>query len=224
MKDIVIEKSWVPHLEKLTQNNDVIKLTQFLIEEYKNGTIYPQPTEIFNALNVTPLEDVKVVILGQDPYHGEQQAHGLSFSVNDGIAIPPSLQNIFKELENDIINFSTPESGNLTKWAERGVLLLNTCLTVRQGEAGSHRNRGWEVVTDVIIKTVSSMSKHVIFLLWGNHAQQKTSLIDARKHLILTAPHPSPLSAYKGFFGCNHFSKANEYLIWYDIQPIDWRL
>lgn len=200
------------------------QIKQKLLEEKRRGyTIYPPGPLIFNAFNLTPFERVKVVILGQDPYHGEGQAHGLCFSVPDGIPHPPSLVNIFKELQNDL-GYPPPESGNLTKWALEGVLLLNAILTVRAGQPASHRHLGWEQFTDAVIKKISDLKEHVVFMLWGSFAWKKARLIDPRKHLILKAAHPSPYSAASGFFGCRHFSKANEYLLKHGIEPVDWNL
>ena len=199
------------------------ELKTFLIEEKKNYTIFPQGSHIFNAFNSTPFENVKVVILGQDPYHGAGQAHGLSFSVQHGIALPPSLQNIFKELVSDI-GCPYPKSGDLTHWAHEGVLLLNTLLTVRSGEPFSHKEHGWERFTDQVIRTLSAQREHIVFILWGAPAGKKASLIDGTKHLILKAPHPSPLSSYRGFFGSKPFSQTNQYLKLMQITPIEWCL
>jgi len=186
-------------------------LLQSITLAYKTTTVYPESDKIFNALNLCPFSKIKVVIIGQDPYHGEKQAHGLCFSVQDDIKIPPSLKNIYKEIKNDI-GKDIPSSGNLEYWAKQGVLLLNATLTVRAGEAGSHHNLGWEIFTDTIIKTISDQKENVVFLLWGKFAESKKSFIDNNKHLILTAPHPSPLSAHKGWFGSGHFSQTNKYL------------
>lgn len=199
------------------------ELKAFLVEEKKNYTIFPQGKNIFNAFNSTPFENVKVVILGQDPYHGAGQAHGLSFSVQEGVALPPSLQNIFKELVSDI-GCSFPKSGDLSHWAQEGVLLLNTLLSVRSGEPFSHKERGWERFTDQVIRILSERREHIVFILWGAPAGKKGSLIDERKHLILKAPHPSPLSSYRGFFGSKPFSQTNEYLSVQGISPIQWCL
>lgn len=199
------------------------KLKEFLAEEKKSHTIFPQGSHIFNAFNTTPFDAVKVVILGQDPYHGSGQAHGLSFSVQSGVKIPPSLQNIFKELVDDM-GCPYPKSGDLSGWAKQGVLLLNTLLTVRQGEPFSHKDHGWERFTDEVIRLISAQCENVVFILWGGPAQKKTSLIDAAEHLILKAPHPSPLSSYRGFFGSKPFSKTNAYLIHHGIEPISWCL
>jgi uracil-DNA glycosylase len=197
-------------------------LNQFLIQETKSGKIvYPKSSEIFSAFALTPLHSVKVVILGQDPYHGQGQAHGLSFSVPEGMAIPPSLRNILKEIESDLGRSSTVK-GNLSDWAKQGVFLLNSVLTVQAGEAGSHRNKGWEMFTDEIIKILAHQQSNLVFLLWGSYAISKKSCIPPEKHLILTAPHPSPLSAHRGFLGCKHFSQANNYLREYGKSEINW--
>jgi uracil-DNA glycosylase len=210
---VTIAASWksrlMPEFEKPYFKN--IK-TAILYQKSKGKTIFPPSHLIFNAFEHTPFESVKVVILGQDPYHGEGQAMGLSFSVPRGINIPPSLQNIFKELKADIPDFVEPSSGDLTKWASQGVLLLNAFLTVNKNEPASHQKFGWEVFTNEVIRTISSQREAVVFLLWGNFAQQKRELIDTKKHLVLTAAHPSPFSAHKGFLGCRHFSKTNDYL------------
>lgn len=186
--------------------------------------IYPPSEDVFNAFSLTPLSDVKVVILGQDPYHGAEQAHGLSFSVKPGIKTPPSLVNIYKELATDMPDFVTPRHGNLTSWAEQGVLLLNTVLTVEQGKAHSHAKLGWETFTDAVIDAVNTQQEKVVFLLWGSHAQKKGQQVDREKHLVLHAPHPSPLSAYRGFFGCKHFSQTNAYLKANGKEPIRWQV
>ena len=197
-------------------------LSQFLKQEKAAGkVIYPKGPEIFNALNHTSFEDVKVVIIGQDPYHGPNQAHGLCFSVQEGVAIPPSLRNIYQELSTDI-GMLIPSSGNLMSWADQGVLLLNAVLTVEQGKAGAHQGKGWEVFTDRIIEVLNEQRSGIVFLLWGSYAQKKGKLIDRQKHLVLEGPHPSPLSAYRGFFGCRHFSRANEYLQDNGQRPINW--
>lgn len=197
-------------------------LKKFLVEEIESKKIlYPHPDDIFRAFCTTPFSDVSVVILGQDPYHGPHQAHGLSFSVPEGIKIPPSLQNIFKEIEADS-GKTIPLNGNLDRWAKQGVLLLNATLTVEAGKAGSHQNKGWEIFTDTVIQTLSQKSSGIVFLLWGSFAQKKQAMIDHTKHCVLTAPHPSPLSAYRGFFGCRHFSQTNEYLHQQGKKQIDW--
>ncbi len=220
-----LEPGWLAVLEEEFEKDYMKSLKSFLQEEKNNGAmVYPKGADIFNALNTTPFDKVKVVILGQDPYHGVDQAHGLSFSVQRGVAVPPSLKNIYKELETDIEGFKTPSHGHLTHWAEQGVLLLNATLTVRASEAGSHQNRGWEIFTDEIIKALSQKREHIVFLLWGKYAQQKAALIDQKKHYVLTAAHPSPFSAYNGFFGSKHFSKANQLLVQNNLTPIDWNL
>jgi uracil-DNA glycosylase len=217
-----LEKGWLNLLKGEFEKDYFVKLKHFLLHEKTQYTVFPQSNLIFNALNLTPLDKVKVVILGQDPYHGPGQAHGLSFSVPDGIRPPPSLVNIFKELKTDL-GIPVQSSGNLTKWAEQGVLLLNATLTVRESTAGSHQNKGWEIFTDTLIKELSNHKTGLVFLLWGNYAKNKIPLIDANKHLILTAPHPSPL-ARGGFFNSKHFSKTNEYLKKSGQKEIDWSL
>jgi uracil-DNA glycosylase len=218
-----IEESWKALLSNEFQQPYFHSLKDFLIEEKKIHTVFPPGEHIFNAFNFTPFDQVKVVILGQDPYHGRGQAHGLCFSVNPGIPFPPSLVNIFKELKSDL-GIMPPASGELSSWARQGVLLLNTVLTVRENTPESHKNKGWEKFTDSVIRLISEQKEHVVFILWGNNAKVKTQIIDTSKHCILTAAHPSPLSATRGFFGCKHFSKTNEYLISKNIQPIDWQL
>lgn len=223
MNDVQIEDSWKEKMHEQFRAPYFIKLKDFLIEEKRNHTIFPPGRLIFNAFNLTPFQEVKVVILGQDPYHDFGQAHGLCFSVMDGVPFPKSLQNIFKELKEDT-GFEIPMSGNLEKLAKQGVLLLNSVLTVRAHQAGSHQNHGWEIFTDQVIKTISEDHEHVVFLLWGNYARAKKVLIDQNKHLILETVHPSPLSAYNGFFGCKHFSKTNNYLIEHHKTAIEWNL
>lgn len=218
------DESWAPVIKPLFRQEYMKRLSVFVQEERRRYEVYPPQELVFNAFRLTPFSEVKVVILGQDPYHNVGQAHGLSFSVPEGIAFPPSLKNIFAELSTDIEGFQIPSSGDLTKWAKQGVLLLNATLTVRAHQAASHQKQGWERFTDEIIAKVSSELEHVVFLLWGSYAQQKAVLIDASKHLVLKAVHPSPLSVYRGFFGCRHFSKANAYLQAHGKQPIDWRL
>lgn len=218
-----IEESWKKILIDEFNKDYFIQLKQFLIEEKNNYTTYPPGKEIFNAFNLTPFDKIKVVILGQDPYHGEGQAHGLCFSVKDGIKPPPSLINIYKELKNDL-DFNIPSYGNLTNWAKQGVLMLNATLTVRANQAGSHQNKGWETFTDTVIKKVSELKNNIVFILWGKYAQAKEILIDNNKHFILKAAHPSPFSAHSGFFGCKHFSKTNEFLAKKNIKEIDWKL
>ena len=200
------------------------ELYDFVKEEYSTRVIYPPADDIFNALHLTPLKEVKVVILGQDPYHNEHQAHGLSFSVlPDQREIPPSLQNIYKELHDDLGCY-IPDNGYLEKWAKQGVLMLNTVLTVRAHQANSHRGIGWEQFTDAAIRILNEQDRPIVFLLWGRPAQMKKSMLNNPKHLILEAPHPSPLSAYRGFFGCHHFSKTNEFLVQNGLDPIDWQI
>ena len=199
------------------------KLRQFLIQEYRTKRIYPDMYDIFNALKYTPYQDVKCVILGQDPYHGEGQAHGMCFSVRPGCPAPPSLINIYKELHDDMGCF-VPDNGYLVKWARQGVLLLNTVLTVRAHQANSHRGHGWEQFTDAILRAVDAQDRPVVYMLWGTPAQTKAAMLHNTKHLILKAPHPSPLSAYRGFFGCRHFSKCNAFLEKNGVQPIDWQI
>lgn len=200
-----------------------LALRGFLKSEYKGFTIYPDMYDIFNALKLTPYSEVKAVILGQDPYHEPKQAHGLAFSVQDGVEPPPSLKNIYKELNTDL-GLPIPTTGDLTCWAKQGVLLLNTSLTVRRGQANSHRGRGWEIFTDRVISLLNEREKPLVFILWGANARAKTSLITNPRHLILTSAHPSPLSAYNGFFGCRHFSKCNQFLRENGISEIDWRV
>jgi uracil-DNA glycosylase len=198
-----------------------VALSKIIEGVYAQEDIYPPQNTIFNAFNLCPFDSVKVVILGQDPYHGEGQAHGLSFSVQDGVRIPPSLKNIYKELRDDI-GTAIPKTGNLTHWATQGVLLLNATLTVEAGKAGSHQGLGWETFSDAVIQKISDEKEHVVFLLWGKYAQAKESLINTSKHLVLKAPHPSPLSAHSGFFGCKHFSRTNAYLTQTNQKPIVW--
>ncbi len=221
---IKIGNDWDKVLSDYFASEHYSNLRNRLALEYKNETIYPSAHDIFAALKLTSLSDTKVVILGQDPYHGEHQAHGLSFSVNRGVAVPPSLRNIFTELKADISGFTYPEHGCLKAWAQQGVLLLNTVLTVRAGQANSHKNLGWQVFTDRVICALSQDSSPKVFFLWGKPAQQKAQLITSERHLILNAPHPSPLSAHRGFFGCGHFSKANAFLQQHGKEQIDWRL
>lgn len=199
------------------------ELRQFLIREYQRRTIYPDMFKIFEALKRTSYQQTKVVLLGQDPYHGPGQAHGLAFSVPKGVALPPSLRNIFQELSKDL-NISLPRHGCLETWADQGVLLLNTTLTVRQGEAGSHQGQGWEKFTDRVLQLLNSKTSPVVFLLWGRHAQSKERLITNNQHLVLKTVHPSPLSAHRGFFGCSHFSKTNDFLLSTGQEPINWSI
>ena len=222
--DVKIEASWKEVLKKEFSEPYFQQIPLHLKTEKSQGKmIYPPGSLIFNAFNTTPFSKVKVVILGQDPYHGAGQAHGLCFSVQNGVAPPPSLVNIFKELQDDI-GVEIPAHGNLTHWAEQGVFLLNASLTVRAGEPMSHSKIGWAQFTDTVIKTISAQKKNIVFLLWGKFAQEKRVLIDESKHCILRSVHPSPLSAYGGFFGCNHFSKTNAYLVSKGIDPVDWSL
>lgn len=222
--DIKIEESWKEALKPEFTKTSFQQVVTFLKTEKMAGkTIYPPGSLIFNAFNTTPFDKVKVVLLGQDPYHGPGQAHGLSFSVQKGVAPPPSLINIFKELHNDI-GIPVPTHGDLSHWAQQGVLLLNASLTVRASEPMSHAKIGWAEFTDAVIKRISDLKEHVVFLLWGRFAQEKQVLIDETKHLVLKAAHPSPFSADKGFFGCKHFSKANKYLVEHGIDPIDWKI
>ncbi len=215
--------TWSDYLSEEKQKPYFKKLWSFVLEQYATKTVYPEKDKVFNAIQLTELKDVKVVILGQDPYHGPNQAHGLCFSVLPGVKFPPSLRNIFQELHADI-GCAIPQNGELTQWAKRGVLLLNTVLTVEEGQAHSHKNKGWEVFTDEVITTVSKTQDHVVFVLWGKPAQTKTALIDTNKHTVLTSVHPSPLSAHRGFFGSKPFSSANQALIEHNQSPIDWSL
>lgn len=218
------DPSWEPILKPLFRQDYIRSLSAFVQHERKQTLIFPPENLVLNAFRLTPFENIKVVILGQDPYHNDGQAHGLSFSVPEGMALPPSLKNIYTELVSDIPGFQYPSSGNLTKWAEQGVLLLNATLTVRAHQAASHQRKGWEEFTDQIIHIVSQKLENVVFMLWGSYAQKKSMLIDPKKHLILKAVHPSPLSAHRGFFGCKHFSKANVYLQSKGREPIDWQI
>lgn len=221
---VKINESWKKKLEEEFQKPYFQSIKSYLVQEKKNEVlVYPQGKDIFNAYNTTPFDQVKVVILGQDPYHGVGQAHGLSFSVKKGMKIPPSLRNIFKEMKSDL-NINPPSHGELTYLAKQGVFLLNSILTVRAKQPASHRKIGWEQLTDATIKTLSLHQENLVFLLWGNYAQQKQHIIDKHKHYILTAAHPSPFSAHKGFFGCQHFSKANSYLKENGRKPIDWAI
>lgn len=214
---------WDEALAPLFESENYKKIRAFLKQEYAHHIVYPDMYDIFNCFKLTPLDKVKAVILGQDPYHNEGQAHGLCFSVQEGVDPPPSLLNIYKELRDDV-GCTIPASGDLTKWAKEGVLLLNTVLTVRAHRANSHKDCGWTWFTDNVIKIVSDRREHVVFLLWGANARSKKPLIDRSKHLVLECAHPSPLSAFNGFFGCRHFSKTNDYLKAHGIQPIDWQL
>ncbi|MBR2261377.1 MAG: uracil-DNA glycosylase [Paludibacteraceae bacterium] len=219
--EVKIEPSWHEVLKDEFEKPYFSLLTSFVRKEYQTQTIYPPAKLIFNAFNICPFDKVKVVIIGQDPYHGYGQAHGLCFSVNDGVQFPPSLINIFKEIERDL-GIPFPASGNLERWAKQGVFLLNATLTVRAGMAGSHQNKGWEEFTDSVIKELSDKREHLVFMLWGSYAQKKGSVIDTKKHLVLKAVHPSPLSAYRGFIGCGHFRQANDYLRQKGIEEIKW--
>jgi uracil-DNA glycosylase len=220
--DVKIEPGWKSRLMPEFEKDYFIKLTDFVKDEYRRNTIYPPGALIFNAFNICPFEKVKAVILGQDPYHGEGQAHGLCFSVRDGVGFPPSLINIFKETGSDL-GFSMPVSGDLTRWAEQGVLLLNATLTVRAHQAGSHQKKGWEEFTDYVVRIVNSEKNNIVFFLWGAYAQKKGEVIDRSRHLVLESVHPSPLSASRGFFGNRHFSRCNEYLERNGIDPVNWR-
>ena len=225
LQKIQLDESWKVALSDFLLSPKMDELKQFLVQEKQaDKTIYPPSSLIFNALNTTPLHQVKVVILGQDPYHGAHQAHGLSFSVQRGVAIPPSLRNIFHELHSDL-GIDIPKHGNLTHWAEQGVLLLNAVLTVEAGQPTSHQKRGWEDFTDHVIDVLNQQREHIVFILWGAYAQRKGQRIDPNKHLVLKAAHPSPLAAYRvGFFGCKAFSKTNNYLKQNGIEPINWQL
>lgn len=221
---VALHPSWLKQLHGEFDQPYMQALKHFLQAEKKAGKrIFPAGDQMFNALNATPFEKTRVVILGQDPYHGEGQAHGLSFSVPPGVAIPPSLRNIYQELHNDI-GFVPPAHGYLQTWAEQGVLLLNATLSVEAGKAGSHQNRGWETFTDKIVERLNQQSDHLVFMLWGSYAQKKGKGVDRNRHLVLTAPHPSPLSAYRGFFGSGHFSAANRYFESLGLPPIQWQL
>lgn len=219
--DVKIEKSWKECLADEFEKPYFKELTDFVRKEYSKSTVYPPGAFIFNAFNHCPFDKVKVVLLGQDPYHEPQQAHGLCFSVQDGTQFPPSLVNIFKEIQTDL-GKSIPQSGDLTRWADQGVLLLNATLTVRAHYAGSHQGKGWETFTDAVIQRLATQREHIVYLLWGAYAQRKCAIIDATKNKVLQSPHPSPLSAHRGFFGNKHFSKANEYLVATGQTPIDW--
>lgn len=219
----MITNDWLPALQGEFKKPYYRELYQFVKEEYSRAVVYPPADDIFNALHLTPLNEVKVLILGQDPYHNTGQAHGLCFSVKPEVEIPPSLENIYKELQDDLGCF-IPDNGYLVKWAKQGVLMLNTVLTVRAHQANSHQGRGWEQFTDAIIHAVNDQDRPIVYMLWGRPAQSKIPMLTNPKHLILKAPHPSPLSAYRGFFGCKHFSQANDFLQKNGIRPIDWQI
>jgi len=220
--NIITDSSWNKVLKTEFEKEYFINLTETIRKLYQGSEpVFPQSADIFKAFELSPFDSVKVVIIGQDPYHGTGQAHGLSFSVPDGMRIPPSLKNMYKEIQDDI-GTSVPESGNLERWAKQGILLLNATLTVLEGKPTSHQGLGWEQFTDTVIQTISDKKEYVVFLLWGKYAQDKEKLIDSSKHLILKAPHPSPFSAHSGFFGCKHFSKANAYLEQHAQKPVAW--
>lgn len=221
MKDIQIEQSWKKLLKDEFEKDYFLKLIDFVKQEYKTQKIYPPAKEIFSAFNLCPVYNVKVVIIGQDPYHGEGQAHGLCFSVKDGVKVPPSLRNIYKELLADL-GKEIPQTGNILHWAKQGILMLNATLTVRAKNAGSHQGKGWEVFTDAVIKKISKEKKDIVFLLWGAYAQKKGQIIDTNKHYILKSAHPSPFSAHKGFMGNKHFSKTNNFLKSKGLKEINW--
>ena len=219
--NVKIEQSWKEVLQREFEQDYFCNLVAFVKQEYASGTVFPPGNEIFAAFDATPFDRVKVVIIGQDPYHGEGQANGLCLSVAEGIQFPPALQNIFKEIHDDI-GTEIPTSGDLTRWAKQGVLLLNATLTVRAHCAGSHQGKGWEIFTDAVIRHLAENREHLVFMLWGSYAIKKGAFIDRNRHCVLTSPHPSPLSAYRGFFGNHHFSKANAYLQSHSIEPIKW--
>ena len=219
--DVALEPTWKTALNPIFQSDSFTKLADFVKQEYQQHQVFPPGKQIFSAFWQCPLPSVKVVILGQDPYHGDGQANGLAFSVAPGLPFPPSLLNIFKELKADL-GIPMPPNGDLSRWAVQGVFLLNATLTVRADSAGSHQNQGWESVTDAVIQTISREREGVVFLLWGAYAQKKEELIDSKRHCILKAPHPSPLAAHRGFWGCKHFSKANDYLLASGQIPISW--
>lgn len=220
--EVRIDNTWKPVLSNEFDKDYFLKLTEFVKNEYKAGTVYPPGSLIFNAFNLCPFDKVKAVILGQDPYHGPGQAHGLCFSVKDNVAFPPSLINIFKEIEMDL-GIPRPSSGNLQRWSAQGVLLLNATLTVREHQAGSHQNKGWEIFTDSVINALNREKENLVFFLWGAYAQKKCESINRTKHLVLESVHPSPLSASRGFFGNKHFSRCNEYLVSNGIDPVNWQ-
>lgn len=216
-----IEESWKAHLASEFEQSYFTQLSEFVHDEYQNASVYPPPRQVFRAFDECPFDQVKVVILGQDPYHGAGQANGLCFAVGQGVAVPPSLQNIFKEIEADL-GHPVSHDADLSRWARQGVLLLNATLTVRAGVAGSHQGRGWEQFTDAAVRALNKEREHIVFILWGNYAKKKGAHIDRTKHLVLESAHPSPLSACNGFFGCKHFSKANDYLKAHGQTPIEW--
>lgn len=220
---VQLNNDWDAVLAETFRSEMYQRIRFFLKQEYETQTIYPPAADLFNALRYTPYGKVKAVLLGQDPYHGPGQAHGLCFSVREGVPAPPSLRNIFQELEQDL-GFPPPQNGTLTKWANQGVLMLNTVLTVRRGQANSHKNLGWTAFTDTIIQKLNEREDPLVFLLWGGHARSKKPLLTNAKHLVLESVHPSPLSAYNGFFGCKHFSKCNAFLTEHGLEPIDWNL
>ena len=219
---VTIEPSWKEHLSEEFEKSYFKELSAFVKEEYKNEPVYPPPKSIFRAFDLCSFDEVKVVILGQDPYHGKGQANGLCFAVNEGVRLPPSVQNIFKEIESEFGTTLQNRSGDLSRWAKQGVLLLNATLTVKAHLAGSHQGKGWEQFTDAVVKVLSEERDHLVFMLWGNYAKAKGAHIDREKHLVLESAHPSPFSAYNGFFGNGHFKKANEYLIAQGKKGIDW--
>lgn len=219
--NVTIDQSWKEVLQYEFEKPYFQELVNFVKTEYASGTVYPQAKNIFNAFNLCPFNKVKAVIIGQDPYHEPGQAHGLCFSVQEGVEMPPSLKNIFKEIADDL-KIEVPQSGNLERWARQGVFLLNSILTVKAHQAASHANKGWEIFTDAVIKILSEKKDNIVFILWGSYAAKKGEVINTDKHLVLKTVHPSPLSVYRGFFGCGHFSKTNDYLIKNNIEPIEW--
>jgi len=222
---MALTEDWQAFIQREQNKSYFQEIERFLAKERaENETIFPLEEDVYSAFSYSKIGEVKVVILGQDPYHGEGQAHGLAFSVKPGIKVPPSLRNMYKELESDIPDFKTPEHGYLTPWAKQGVLLLNTVLTVRQAQANSHAKIGWQHFTDAVIEEINLQNDGCVFILWGSHAQKKASKLDKSKHLILKGPHPSPLSAYRGFFGCKHFSQTNEWLVSKGQTPIEWQV
>lgn len=220
--EVKIEESWKKVLGKEFSKEYFVSLAEFVRSEYKSSTVYPPAGFVFRAFELTPFEKVKVVILGQDPYHGKDQANGLAFAVGSNIPLPPSLQNIYKELKNDLEVETTGRGGSLENWAKQGVLMLNATLTVKAHTPGSHQNKGWEEFTDAVIKILSDKKSNLVFILWGNYAQKKGTVIDEKKHLVIKSPHPSPFSAYNGFFGSKPFSKCNIYLLANGIDPVEW--